>query len=144
MIEFTGSLDVAQSPEVTFDLLADMANLDRWNPNVVQSALVSGTSLEPGARFESVIKRGPIRLTAKSELIAVDPARRVEYAGSIGGFWSVDSLMFEPSGSGTRITFSNETTVPRWLRPLTPFLDAAFQRQARKAVAGAEEYLAQR
>ncbi|NND01151.1 MAG: hypothetical protein HKN91_00050 [Acidimicrobiia bacterium] len=141
MIEFTGHVDAAQSPEVTFGLLADMALLSRWNPNVVRSEIVSGTPLVAGARFESVIGRGPFRMTARSELVAVELGRHVEYAGAIAKFWSVDSLTFEPEGEGCRVTFRNETTAPPQLRIVIPLLNMAFQPQARKALAGAAAYL---
>lgn len=142
MISFTGHLDAAQPPEVAFELLADMAQLSRWNPNVVRSEIVSGTPLVVGARFVSVIGRGPTRMTAKSELISVEPGRYVEYAGSIAKFWSVDSLTFETAGDGCRITFHNETVAPPQIRIFVPILNTMFQRQARKAVAGAAAYLA--
>lgn len=141
MIVFTGQLEVDKPPASVFQLLADMAALHRWNPNVRSSQRVSGDRLEQGSRYESTIARGPVRMTARSELLVVQPDRKVQYEGSIGGFWSVDTLTFEPSGDGTRITFHNETRTPSWLRPLTPILNAAFQRQARRAVEGAGRYL---
>ena len=143
MIGFTGYLEVAAPPDVVFELLADMAVLDRWNPNVTRSKVVSGSRLMPGACFESVIRRGPIKMTARSELVSAEAGRRVEYTGSIGGFWSVDSLTFDPLDAGTRITFRNESTPPRWMRPLSPLLNLVFQRQAKRAVAGAKRYLAE-
>ena len=142
MIEFTGQLEVDEPPAAVFELLADMAELQRWNPNVRSSQRISGNRLEPGSRYESTVARGPMRMTARSELVTVEPSRKVQYEGSIAGFWSVDSLTFEPSGDGTRITFRNETRTPSWLRPLIPLLNAAFQRQARRAVEGAGRYLA--
>lgn len=144
MIEFTGHLEVDEPPDAAFYLLADMAVLDQWNPSVRTSRRTSGGLLERGSRYESIITRGPLRMTARSLLAEVEPGRRVQYEGSIAGFWSVDSLTFEPMGEGTRITFHNETQTPTWLRPLTPLLNAAFQRQARRAVDGAQRYLAGR
>ncbi|NNC92458.1 MAG: hypothetical protein HKN80_08175 [Acidimicrobiia bacterium] len=144
MIRFTGSLKVDQAPDVVFALLSDMAELHQWNPNVTGSHQTAGERLEPGSRYESTIARGPIRMTARSELVAVEPGRKVTYEGSIGRFWSVDSLTFEPSGEGTLITFHNETTTPILLRPLVPLMNAAFQGQARKAVEGARQYLVNR
>lgn len=144
MISFTGQLEINRAPVVVFELLADMAELHRWNPNVRMSRRISGDRFAPGSKYESIIARGPIRMTARSELVTVEPGRRVEYEGSIAWFWSIDSLTFEASGDGTRITFRNETQTPTWLRPLTPLLNAAFQRQARRAVAGAQRYLASR
>ncbi len=142
MIEFTGHLEVDAAPDVVFELLADMAELHRWNPNVRESRRTSGDRLQLGSTYESIIARGPMRMSARSELVTVEPGQLVVYEGSIASFWSVDSLTFEASGGRTRITFRNETSTPRWLRPLTPLLNASFQRQARRAVEGADRYLA--
>lgn len=142
MISFIGRLEVGMSPPTVFDLLADMAELQRWNPNVRDSRRTKGERLEPGSQYESTITRGPLRMTARSELVTVEPNRKVQYEGSIAGFWSVDSLTFEPLGEGTRITFHNETQTPTWLRPLTRLINAVFQPQARRAVEGARRYLA--
>lgn len=142
MISFAEQLEVPCAPDIAFELLADMAELDRWNPNVPSSRRVSGERFEPGSRYQSVLARGPIRLTARSELVTVEPGRRVEYQGSIAWFWSVDSMEFVADGNGTRIAFRNETTGPQWIGPFTRTLNALFQRQARRAVAGAARYLA--
>jgi len=142
VIAFTGQLEVDRPQVVVFELLADMAELHRWDPNVRKSRRISGDRLAPGSKYESIIARGPVRMTARSELVTVEPNQKVEYAGSISWFWSIDSLTFEPYGDGTRITFRNETRTPRWLRPLNPLLNASFQGQARRAVEGAARYLA--
>jgi len=141
MIEFTGHLEVSRPPEEVFRALADMAVLSQWNPNVQQSRLTEGEHLQVGSRYASEVVRGPIRLTARSVLVAVERNHSVRYEGSIGLFWSVDWLTFQPSEGGTRITFRNETQPPAWLRPLAPLLNAVFQRQAAKAVEGARQYL---
>lgn len=141
MIEFSADLMSARSPSDAFDHLADMAQLDRWNPNVTASRRTSGDRLAVGSTYRSTIRRGLIRMTAKSTLVAVEPGRSVRYEGSIAGFWSIDALTFEPHGKGTRITFSNRSRPPRWLRVFTPLLSAAFAPQARRAVEGARQYL---
>lgn len=143
VIGFTGHLEVDLPPVVVFELLADMAELRRWNPNVIASRRVSGDRLGVGSTYESTIRRGPIRMTARSELTAVEPGRYVEYQGWIASLWSVDSLTFEGQGGGTRITFRNETTTPWWMRPMATMLNASFQPQARRAVDGAAQYLAE-
>lgn len=141
VIAFTGHLDVALPPDVVFAKLADMAELYRWNPNVTASGRTGGDRLTPGSTYVSTIRRGPLRMTARSTLTAVEPGEMVTYEGSIWGLWSVDSLTFEPQGGGTSITFRNRSKPPGWLRPLAPILNAAFQPQARRAVEGARRYL---
>jgi carbon monoxide dehydrogenase subunit G len=141
VIEFTGHLDVAHPPRIVFEQLADMAKLSRWNPNVTASQRTSGDRFAVGSTYLSTIRRGPLRMVARSTLTAVEPGRSVTYEGSISGMWSVDSLGFEPNGAGTRITFKNHTQPPTWMRPFGPILNAAFQPQACKAVDGARRYL---
>jgi uncharacterized protein YndB with AHSA1/START domain len=142
VIAFAAHLEVVNPPSVVFEMLADMGELHRWNPNVRSSRQISGDRLTLGSRYESIIARGPLRITARSELVEVEPDRKVVYEGSIGWFWSIDWLTFEASGTGTRITFRNETRTPRLLTPLIPILNASFQRQAFRAVEGAAQYLA--
>lgn len=141
MIRFTGHLDVDCAPSVAFDRLADMSELERWNPNVSASRRVEGGRLESGSKYESTIVRGPIRMTAASTLVDVEHGRRVRYEGAIALSWSVDELSFEPNGTGCRITFFNETRLPVWMKPIEPVLNAAFQPQARRAVLGARQFL---
>jgi hypothetical protein len=141
VIAFTGHLDVGLPPDAVFARLADMTELDRWNPNVTASRRTSGDRLVVGSTYLSTIRRGPLRMTARSTLAKVEPGRSVTYEGSISGLWSVDTLTFETHGKGTRIVFENRTTTPTWLRPIAPILNAAFQPQARRAVEGARRYL---
>lgn len=141
MIEFTGHLDVEHPPPVVFELIADMSQLSKWNPNVTLSQRVSGERFEVGSRYESTIVRWPVRMTAKSELVEVERDSRVQYEGSIGAFWSIDSLTFSQLGAGTRITFHNVSRGPWWLKPLIPLMNRAFQGQAQRAVDGAADYL---
>ena len=126
MIEFTGQLDVALPPELVFERLADMAELDQWNPNVTTSQRTSGDRLQVGSTYLSTIRRGPLRMTARSKLTGVEPGQSVTYEGPISGLWSVDTLTFEPRDEGTRIIFENRTRTRPWLRPLVPILNAAW------------------
>ena len=116
MIEFNGQLNVAAPAEYVFGRLADMDQLDQWNPNVTESQRTTGDRLTVGSTYRSTIRRGSIRMTAHSTLTEIEPGRSVTYEGSISMLWSVDSLTFEPAGEGTRITFHNHTIAPRWLR----------------------------
>lgn len=143
MLRFLGELDVDLPPKAAYGRLADMAQLDRWNPNVDDSERIGGEHLAVGSTYRSTVVNGPVRMTARSELMRVEPGRFVEYEGSIGPFWSVDSLSFEPHDGGTRVTFRNETTVPIWLRWATRIMQAVFQRQAQRAVDGAARHLRQ-
>ena len=141
MIRFAGHFDFELDPADAFERLADMADLDAWNPSVATSRRVSGGRLEPRSRYESTLARGPLRMSARSTLIEVDAGRRVRYEGSIGVLWSVDELRFDPVGDGCRVSFLNESTAPMWLWPVVPIMSLAFPRQARMAMVGALRHL---
>jgi hypothetical protein len=97
VITFTGHLDVALPPDAMFVRLADMAELDRWNPNVTASRRTNGDRLVVGSTYLRS-DGGPLRMTARSTVTEVEPGRSVTYEGSISGLWSIDTLTFEPRG----------------------------------------------
>jgi hypothetical protein len=141
-MRFLGSLETHLDCEAAFELLADMAELERWNPNVTASRRTSGRRLCIGSTYECTIRRMGARMTARSTLVDVVRDRSIRYEGTIAGFWSVDSLEFEALDFGCRVVFRNESSPPRFLSRLDPVLDAVFAPQAGRAVAGAERYLA--
>ncbi len=57
--------------------------------------------------------------------------------------WNRDWIQFTPEGEGTRLTFRNESSLPRWARPLRWVISTAFHRQAQRSVDGAARYLAE-
>ena len=142
MIGFSHQVEIRQPPFHVFEMLADMDDLDKWNPSVASSKRTHGNYLELNSKYESTLTRGPVKMTASSTLVAVEAGRTVRYEGPIGPFWSVDTLVFRPARHGTQLTFHNQTGSPTWMIPLHPLLNALFQRQARRAVNGALEYLA--
>lgn len=143
VVTFEGSILVPCDPAAAF-AIADMATLSAWNPAVDQSELVSGERFCEGARYSCVVSRGPFRLTAKPVLIEVIPNEFVRYSGKFGFAESEDSIRFVPEESGTRVTFRNRSQLPRWTRPMRPFIAKTFNRQANRALAGAARYLAER
>lgn len=142
MIGFSQQVEVGQPVLFVFEMLADMDDLAKWNPNVTSSKRTHGNRLELNSKYESTLTRGPFKMTASSTLVAVEAGRTVRYEGPIGPFWSVDTLTFRPARHGTQITFHNQTRTPGWMTPLHPLLNALFQRQAHVAVDGALAYLA--
>lgn len=141
-IRFSQSIVTSVSAASAFELLADMATLHTWNPNVTSSERTLGERLEVGSEYRSTIQRGPLRMRATTRLVECTPGRQVVYESNISGFGSMDGISFEDRSSGTVVTFVNESTPPTWLRPFVPLLAAAFRPQARRAVAGAERALA--
>ncbi len=143
LVEFEGSVVVSCAPREAF-AIADMATLAEWNPAVARSELVAGESLVEGAEYECTMARGPMKLAVHPVLVEVRPDCFVRYAGEFGFAHSEDSITFAPDGNGTRLTFRNTSTLPRWTRPLRWVITRAFHRQANRSVRGAARYLESR
>lgn len=146
-IRFTESIFTEVPADQAFELLADMAVLETWNPNVTASTRTTGERFEIGSEYRSTIVRGPLRMRATSRLVESLPGRRVSYESTIAGMHSIDSIEFENTNEGTVVTFFNETKPPAALRLFVPLMSAAFRPQAQRAVAGAKgalEELAER
>ena len=75
-----------------------------------------------------------MRLQVFPELIDVIPDQLVVHAGKFGFAHSTDTIEFAPVGSGTRLTFRDESQLPGWAHPLKAPITAAIHRQARRAV----------
>lgn len=141
MIRFSQHLQTHHPPRDAFDMLADMADLHRWNPNVSTSRRTSGSGLDPGSTCEYTIAGPAVRLTGRARLVSVEPGGSICYEGRIGPMWSTDAITFQRTATGTRVTFRNETRTAWWLRPIEPILNATFQRLAPRAVDGARRHL---
>lgn len=141
IVEFEDSVVVPVPPAEAFRL-ADMADLSAWNPAVRRSELVSGAALTVGAEYMCTVANGPMRMTAHPRLVEVEEDRLVAYEGTFGPAQSRDTIRFVAEGDGTRLTFTNISTLPRWARPLRGPITRIFHRQADRAIQGAVDYLA--
>lgn len=140
VVRFEQSAAVPVAPAAAF-AIADMGTLADWNPAVARSELVEGDPLVKGARYACTIARGPMRFRVFPKLVEVVPDQLVVYSGKFGFAHSTDTIGFAPEGSGTVLTFRNESYLPAWARPFRAAITAGFHRQARRAVQGAIDYL---
>jgi hypothetical protein len=102
-------------PDAVYALIADVTRTPELSPEILRCTWLDGaTGPAVGARFEAVNKagRGPAWKN-RPVVIAADPGRefafsRTErFAGTL-----VWRYLFEPDGTGTRLTESYDVTVP--------------------------------
>jgi uncharacterized protein YndB with AHSA1/START domain len=90
-----GDLQIAASPEVVWEVLADLSAWPRWNPDV-KSMSVEGP-IEPGTTFRW--KSGSA--TLRSTLQAVEAPRELGWTGVTMGIHAVHVFRFESREGGT-------------------------------------------
>jgi carbon monoxide dehydrogenase subunit G len=131
----TEVIEVPRPPEEAFAYVADFTTVAEWDPGIHASRKVSGdggvgTVYEVQAEFRG--KTMPFTYTVTE----LEPGRRIVLDGVGEKATSRDSISFEPSGDGTRITYSADFRLVGVLRVAEPFLGGTFKGLARKAMAG--------
>ena len=112
-------VDFAPPPDVVFAYLADPANRPAWQSSLRRVDEVSGEGV--GATWLDVTMTG-----ARPRMVVTEhePGRSWAETGSWHGLEAALRLVFEPSGSGTRVRATFAVTSRRTpLRPLATVLD---------------------
>ncbi len=93
----TGDIEIRATPEVVWDLLADIDNWPRWNRDVKEATLMGGLRESSVFRW----KAGPGTIT--STLEKVDRPREIGWRGKTMGINAVHVYKLEPSAEGTKV-----------------------------------------
>jgi Polyketide cyclase / dehydrase and lipid transport len=116
--EGRASIDIAATPEVVYDLIADVTGMGEWSPECYRCEWLDGADRPAvGARFRGYNRRGRFRW---ERMAAVDMAKR----GREFAFTTVNDrtghdetrwqYTTEPSPTGTVLTESFSTCGARW------------------------------
>lgn len=144
MIDFTIDTQIARPPEQVFAYVTDPSKLATWQTNTVSAVPEPAGPLRLGSRIREV-HRGPggKELSSLVEVSAFEPGR-VFSLRMIEGPLPVDArIAFEPSGQGTRMSFTVHGAPAGPLRFLQPLMRAALKRQFREHCATLKRVLEQ-
>lgn len=112
-------LRIEASPDALYDLVSDPANMGRLSPECTGGHWLDGaTGPAVGARFKGTNKRGFVRWSTKSTIVAAERGR--EFAFEVGDSGTQWRYQFEPDGTGTIVTESRSASKPY------PFIAKAF------------------
>lgn len=112
-------LRIEASPEALYDLVSDPANMGRLSPECTGGQWLDGANGPAiGARFKGTNKRGFVRWSTKSTVVAAERGR--EFAFEVGDSGTQWRYRFEPDGTGTIVTESRSASKPY------PFIAKAF------------------
>lgn len=136
----TEVIEVPTPVAASFAYVADFTTVAEWDPGIHESRRVSGdggvgTVYEVQAEFRG--KTMPFTYT----VTALEQNSRIVLDGVGERATSVDTIGFEATGEGTRITYSAEFKLKGVFRAAEPFLGSTFRTLARKALAGLEAKL---
>jgi carbon monoxide dehydrogenase subunit G len=141
MPTFEQTIEVAAPPERAFGYVADFTTIVDWDPGIVQSRRVNNGPPGVGATYDVVALFRGGRVPFRYAVTEFEDARRLVFRGEGAKARSVDEILFEPAGAGSRITYRAELTMKGLHRLAAPFFGPTFAGMGRKALAGLKTQL---
>jgi uncharacterized membrane protein len=100
-------ITIARPIDEVFAFFADPENDPRWRPGLVKITRLSGEGV--GAHYEQHMKGpGGMPIKAETEVVAVDPLRRIEFATVKGFIQPRGRFLFNEADGGTTVRFELE------------------------------------
>jgi hypothetical protein len=116
--------------------LADFSNTQKWDSSVVSAKKHGDGPVTMGTRFKVVSKFLGQELPLGYQIVQYDPPSRVVLEAENDNLRSVDTITFEKTARGTRLTYDANLTL-KGIRYVGDFaLHLAFQWIGRRALEG--------
>ena len=100
------SQQLPATPERTFEFVADLANLPRWQTGIVSAELTSPLPVGIGSTAHVVRELMGQRIAVDLRVTAYEPGRRLGLSSAASGICIDAVLELEPTTSGTLARFS--------------------------------------
>lgn len=127
MIRYSSEVTIDRAPRVVYDALLDPALYGQWTEMVDMRFDTEGGP-RVGTRGQFRLAGGPIKGLLQTELVELDPDRRIVIRISHPSLeWTAISTL-EPAGRGTRLTYAGEVALRGWRRLLEPFAAGEIRR----------------
>jgi uncharacterized protein YndB with AHSA1/START domain len=140
MARYVDVIDLPLSPEDAFDLLADFARTQEWDPGVVEAERLDAGPPRRGSRFRVVASFLGRRVPLEYEIRELERPRRLVLRASDGALTSLDEIHFSPRAGGTRVSYEARLTFAGPARLADPLLQLGFAFVGRAAARGLREY----
>jgi Polyketide cyclase / dehydrase and lipid transport len=108
----SSSIEIAASPEVVYDLIADITRMGQWSPECYRCEWLDGAAgAAPGARFRGHNRRGPLRWKRTAVVHTAQRGREFAFVTVDAGTGREETrwrYSMAPAPSGTLLTESFE------------------------------------
>ncbi|HSS80882.1 MAG TPA: SRPBCC family protein [Gaiellaceae bacterium] len=134
-------VEVGRPLAEVFDYVADFSNAAEWDPGVVEARKLTDGPVRVGSEFDVVALFRGNRHRFHYVVTGLEPQRRVVLSGEGDRAASVDEIVLEPAGDGTRITYIADFHLKGIFRPAGPLLVPVMSRMGDDALAGLKSVL---
>jgi NAD(P)-dependent dehydrogenase (short-subunit alcohol dehydrogenase family)/carbon monoxide dehydrogenase subunit G len=136
MIRLEESIRVDRPIHDVFRYTADFENIEQWDPGISESRKTSAGPVSVGTEFRVTVKSGPSRIPMVYTVTEYDPPNRIVLEGTGKRIQALDSITFEDTGAGTKITYTADLSFSGLLGSAEPLMKGALHRVGKQAVEG--------
>ena len=113
MLRIQHSTHVPRPPGRVWSVFEDLPAWPKWNPVTPATQWLTEGVWRRGARLRITFRLGGRRMLLEPEVVAIEPGRRVTWAGRHFGLRVRQIFAFEPEeGGGTRLTATETFSGP--------------------------------
>ena len=142
MARYRASIDTRWTSEEAFAYLSDFSTSAEWDPGVVEAERVGAGAVGEGTEFRLVAEFLGRQAPLTYRVVEYEPPSAVTFVGENATVVSRDRITFEPTATGTRVSYDADLRLKGLLRLADPLLSLAFNRVGDRALAGLGEVLA--
>jgi carbon monoxide dehydrogenase subunit G len=130
------SIRTSRARAEAFDYVADLRNLEQWDPGVKSVTQVAGDGAGPGASFDVVVDAPGRGLTLRYHTAHFDPPRKVVIEARSRLFTSIDQIDVRDDGDATVVTYDASLMLNGPLRVFDFVMRPVFNRIGDRAKTG--------
>ena len=142
MAHYRASIHIPQPREDVFAYLSNFSTTREWDPGVVEAKRLNGQAVGEGTEFRLVAEFLGRKNELTYRIVEYDPPHAVTFLGENATVVSRDTITFDPTAEGTRVTYDADLALKGVLRIADPVLALAFNRVGDRALAGLRRTLA--
>ena len=140
-MRITEQIEVARDAAATFDYVSEFEHTAEWDPGIAEARKLTDGPVRVGSEYDVVALFRGKRQRFRYRVTEFDEGRRIVLAGDGEKARSVDEIVVEPAGSGSRITYRAEITLKGLRRIAEPLLKPMVNQTGEDAVAGLKRTL---
>ena len=142
MAYYRATIEVDRPIEAVFAYLSDFSTTAEWDPGVTAARRLEDGPIDVGAGFEVKTRFLGREVPLRYRIVQIDPPSRVVLEAETPTLRSVDTITFEKTAAGTRVTYDANLALRGLLYVADFSLHLLFQQIGGRALRGMREALA--
>ncbi|MBJ7353372.1 MAG: SRPBCC family protein [Thermoleophilaceae bacterium] len=133
MAHYKATVHTELPPAQAFDLMANFANAQDWDPATLESHQLGDAPVDVGSRFELTMEIFGRENSIVYEVVEYDAPSRVVLRGENAGSVSIDEIAVAPHESGSAVTYEATVTMKGAYKVIGPFFAPVFKKMGDEA-----------